>query len=124
MKAIKFNTEELPVLKEIISLGNSQYENDFPEISKMILNKIRIEIYHFTKKELQVLRSYCSNWINNNDKLIDELREKYLDAHSIDYENISEFEKEKMNVISLVFSIKSKLFSEKYISFKKVLEKV
>lgn len=124
MKAIKFNTEELPILKEIISLGNSQYKNDFPEISKMILDKIRIEIYHFTKKELQVLRSYCSNWINNNDELIDELSEKYLDTHNIDYDNISEFEKEKMIVISLVFSIKSKLFSEKYITFKKVLEKV
>lgn len=124
MRTIKFEIEELPILKEIILLGDSQYKNDFPEISKLILSKIRIEIFHFSKKEIQVLKSYCSNWINNNDELVNELREKYLDNNSIDYVNISEFEKEKMQKISTVFSIKSKLFLESYITFKKVLEKI
>lgn len=124
MRTIKFDSEEINVLKEIILLGNSQYDNDFPEISKLILSKIRIEIFHFPKKELQVLRSYCANWMNNNDVLIDELRKKYLGGNSIDYENISEAEIESMQKINLVFSIKSKLFSENYITFKNVLDKI
>lgn len=124
MRTIKFEHKELTVLNEIIKLGDTQYKNDFPKISKCILNKIRIEIFQFTKKEILVLSSYCSNWINNNDELINSLREKYLENSEIDYDNISEFEKEKMEIISFVFSIKSKLFSEKYISFKKVLEKI
>lgn len=124
MRTIKFDSEEINVLKEIILLGNSQYDNDFPEISKLILSKIRIEIFHFPKKELQVLRSYCSNWMNNNDVLIDELRKKYLGGNTIDYENISEEEIESLQKINLVFSIKSKLFSEKYITFKNVLDKI
>lgn len=124
MRTIKFKIEELLVLKEIILLGDSQYKNNFPEISKLILSKIRIEIFHFSKEEMQVLKSYCSNWINNNDELVDELRKKYLEEKNIDYVNISEFEKEKMQKISIVFSIKSKLFLESYITFKKVLEKI
>jgi hypothetical protein len=124
MRTIKLKIEELPVLKEIILLGDSQYKNNFSEISKLILSKIRIEIFHFSKEEIQVLKSYCSNWINNNDELVDELRKKYLEENNIDYVNISEFEKEKMQKISIVFSIKSKLFLESYITFKKVLEKI
>ena len=124
MRTIKFDVEELKVLKEIILLGDSQYKNGFPEISKLISSKIRIEIFQFTKGEIQVLKSYCSNWLNNNDELVDELTEKYLNKSNIDYLNISEFEKEKMQKISVVFSIKSKLFLENYITFKKVLEKV
>ncbi|WP_298141193.1 hypothetical protein [Flavobacterium sp.] len=123
MRTIKFDKEEREILKEIISLGNSQYKNDFPEIGKFIFNKIRIEIFHFDKKEVQVLRSYTSNWINNYENLIDELREKYLGKENIDYENITVTEREAMHKISIVFSIKSKLFSEKYITFRKVLEK-
>lgn len=126
MRVVKFNKEEREILKEIIDLGNSQYKNDFPEISKVIFNKIRIEMFHFEKKEIQVLRSYTSNWINNYDVLIDELREKYLNKKITtveDYEIITEVEKESMRKISVVFSIKSKLFNENYITFNKILEK-
>ena len=49
MITIKFDTQEREILKEIIALGNSQYKNDFPEIGKVIYNKIRIEIFHFRK---------------------------------------------------------------------------
>ncbi len=122
MRTIKFTSEELPVLKEIIELGNAQYDNNFPEISKVILNKIRIEIFTFSVKELQVLRSYSANWINDNDNLIDNFRDKYLVPKIIDCEKVTQPEKETMKKIDLVFSIKSKLFREKYISFKGVLE--
>ncbi|WP_394776834.1 hypothetical protein [Flavobacterium sp.] len=124
MRTIKFDSKEQNVLQEIILLGNSQYDNDFPEISKLILSKIRIEIFHFPKKEIQVLRSYCANWMNNNDELIDKLRKKYLDKNNIDYENISEVEIESMQKINIVLSIKSKLFSKNYITFKNVLDKI
>lgn len=124
MRTIKLDPIELPILKEIILLGNSQYENDFPEIADFILSKVRIEIFHFSKKEIQVLKSYCSNWINNNDELVDELRKKYLENDNIDYKNITEFEKKEMQKISIVFSIKAKLFLKSYITFKKVLEEI
>lgn len=124
MRTIKFDTDEKVILKEIIDMGNSQYNNHFSEIGTYIFNKIRIEIFHFDKKEIQVLRSYTSNWINNNDILIDELNEKYLKNQNINYENISKYEKDAMNKISIVFSIKSKLFLEKYITFKKILKNI
>ncbi|WP_281233820.1 hypothetical protein [Flavobacterium gelatinilyticum] len=124
MRTIKFDPIELSVLKEIIFLGNSQYKNDFPEIADLILSKVRIEIFDFSKKEILVLKSYCSNWINENDELIDELRKKYLENDDIDYKNIKELDKKHMQKISIVFSIKSKLFLKSYIAFKKVLEKV
>ncbi len=123
MITIKFDTQEREILKEIIALGNSQYKNDFPEIGKVIYNKIRIEIFHFDKKEIQVLRSYISNWMNNYDMLIVELREKYLEKELIDYSIISEIEKENMKKINIVFSIKSKLFNKNYITFKNILER-
>lgn len=123
MITIKFDTQEREILKEIIALGNSQYKNDFLEIGKVIYNKIRIEIFHFDKKEIQVLRSYISNWMNNYDMLIVELREKYLEKELIDYSIISEIEKENMKKINIVFSIKSKLFNKNYITFKNILER-
>lgn len=123
MRTIKFDAGENEILKEIISLGNSQYENYFQDIGKFIFDKIRVKIFHFDKKEVQVLRSYTSNWINNYENLIDELSEKYLGKEKIDFENITAKEREAMHKISIVFSIKSKLFSEKYITFRKVLEK-
>ncbi|MBC7522972.1 MAG: hypothetical protein H7239_00810 [Flavobacterium sp.] len=124
MRTIKFDAEELQVLKEIILLGDSQYANSFPEISKLINSKIRIDFFQFTKQEIQVLKSYSANWLNNYDELVDELREKYWEKTNIDYMSISEFEKEKMKKISTVFSIKSKLFLESYITFKKVLDQI
>lgn len=124
MRTVKFDQEELPIIKEIIALGNSEYENDFPEISKIILEKINIGIYSFSKKELQVLKSYSSNWLNKNNKLINELIDRYLQTPNVDCVNVPEFEKEKMFKTSLVFSIKSKLFLESYISFNEVLERI
>ncbi len=124
MRTINFKNEELPILKEIILLGDSQYTNDFLEISKLILSKIRIEIFHFSTKEIQVLKSYCSNWINNNEELVDYLSEKYLNNMDTEFANISDVEKENMRKISIVFSIKSRLFLKNYISFIKVLEKI
>lgn len=124
MRIIKFDTKELQVLREIILLGDSQYDNGFPEISKLITSKIHSDFFLFTKREMQVLKSYCSNWLNNYDELIDELREKYLEKTKIDYLSISEFEKEKMKKINTVFSIKSKLFLESYITYKKVLDRI
>lgn len=123
MITIKFDTQEREILKEIIALGNSQYKNDFSEIGKVIYNKIRIEIFHFNKKEIQVLKSYISNWMNNYDMLIVELREKYLEKELIDYSIISEVEKENMKKINIVFSIKSKLFDKNYKTFKNILER-
>lgn len=123
MITIKFDTQEREILKEIIALGNSQYKNDFSEIGKVIYNKIRIEIFHFNKKEIQVLKSYISNWMNNYDILIVELREKYLEKELIDYSIISEVEKENMKKINIVFSIKSKLFDKNYKTFKNILER-
>ena len=123
MITIKFDTQEREILKEIIALGNSQYKNDFSEIGKVIYNKIRIEIFHFNKKEIQVLKSYISNWMNNYDILIVELREKYLEKELIDYSIISEVEKENMKKIIIVFSIKSKLFDKNYKTFKNILER-
>lgn len=123
MITIKFDTQEREILKEIIALGNSQYKNDFSEIGKVIYNKIRIEIFHFDKKEIQVLKSYISNWMNNYDMLIVELREKYLEKELIDYSIISEVEKENMKKINIIFSIKSKLFDKNYKTFKNILER-
>ena len=121
MRTIKFNNEEVETLKEIIELGESQYENYFGETSKVILNKIRIELFHFDKKEMQLLKSYTSNWVNNHDKIVEELRLRFLVEKNPDISNISEQEREIMRKISLVFEIKSKLLKEKFISFKEVL---
>lgn len=124
MRTIKFNSEEVKTIKEIIELGESQYRNYFGETSKVILNKMRIEIFHFDRKETQLLKSYTSNWINNHDENIDELRIRFLLNKNPNDNNISENDRELMRKISIVFGIKSKLFKEKYISFKEVLEKV
>ncbi|MCF6133546.1 hypothetical protein [Flavobacterium wongokense] len=123
MRTIKFNPEEIKMLKEIIVLGESQYDNYFGETSKVILNKIRIEIFHFDKKETQLLKSYTSNWINNHDEILEELRVKFLVNKNPDYNAISETEKEYMRKISMVFAIKSKILKESFITFKEVLEK-
>ena len=54
MRKIAFRENELLSLIEIIKLGNSQYENEFPKIGELILNKIKIEIFTFSTKEIQI----------------------------------------------------------------------
>ena len=122
MRKLKFTSEELPIIKEFVVLGNSEYENDFPEVSKLILNKLRIEIYHFTNKETQVLKSYCSNWINNNQEIINSLTEKYLYNKITNFKNITENELIMMKKIDIVYTIKSKLFLKKYLMFESVIK--
>ena len=70
------------------------------------------------------MKSYTSNCINNHDENIYELRIRFLLNKNPNDNNISENDRELMRKISIVFGIKSKLFKEKYISFKEVLEKV
>lgn len=122
MRKIKFNNEEVKTLKEIIAWGESQYESYFGETSKNILNKIRVAIFHFDKKETQLLKSYTSNWINNYKETIEKLYEKFLIEKNPDFNNMSEGKRELMCKINIVFTLKSKLFKEVYISFKEALE--
>lgn len=124
MRTIKFSLEERKTLKEIIDLGESQYQNYFGETSKTILNKLRIEIFHFDKKEILLLKSYTSNWINNYEEKIEELRIKFLINKVDNISSITQSERELMSNTSKVFDIKSKLFKEQYITFKEVLDSV
>ena len=86
----------MKTLKEIIALGESQYESYFGETSKNILNNIRVAIFHFDKKETQLLKSYTSNWINNYKETIEKLCEKFLIDKNPDFNNMPEDERELM----------------------------
>ncbi|SNA87662.1 hypothetical protein FI146_620003 [Flavobacterium psychrophilum] len=124
MKNIKFIEAEKTSLIEIIRLGNSQYDESFSKHGESLLTKIEVENYEFSNKELLVLKSYTSNWINNNAAQIDSIFEKYWNKNVNNYLNIEENERIEMRKIDLMFSLKSKLFSKKHKTFENVFEKI
>jgi hypothetical protein len=123
MRTLNLKASEILIIIEMIRLGDSQYENYFREIPSDIVAKLNLEHYTLTSKEIQVLRSYCSNWINNNECIINELTEKYIYNKKADFSNVTLEEVQLMNKLDVVYSIKSKLFLKKYLMFGDVLDK-
>ena len=126
MKNRIFEQNEKEILERIISQSIIDYKSEkYSQIGKKIITKLRLDISHLTPNEKLTISSFTQNWINKNEISLDKLYEKYVYKNPLNYLNINLNDRNLMNDIDLVNSIRDKVKAEKrYINYQDILSKI
>jgi len=121
-----FEQNEKEILERIISQSIIDYKSEkYSQIGKKIITKLRLDISHLTPNEKLTISSFTQNWINKNEISLDKLYEKYVYKNPLNYLNINLNDRNLMNDIDLVNSIRDKVKAEKrYINYQDILSKI